>query len=382
MIKYIILYSFIFSNIGIIAEEIVGLDSLKIHDQASITILKKDAYNAPLDTLNATIRIIERRDKEVPDILITYSNESDVVRLVSGDTIYVLNIANNSFRNYYSTELSSGRETSIYYHYLYLKRNVHYYFTTANKEVEINSKTSIKPSDEIIKYESQIDNIENGITSIHKLTIFTNNYDSLEYKAHVLKDNDTINQLSVNYIFSKNIDTNKLNIINKVYNDWKTNKFKLEQKEKNIPQKKSELIGKTLKTEYNFEGLNREDINLNEELSKNKFSIIYTWGTWCGPCMMNKDNITEFVSKSEIPFYSIMFEFDNNPIKKMTKYIKINNPSYPIYRSDSFIRDNELMHFPAFLLVNSTGVILDAFDGKAENYKDYIELLNRNIKKN
>lgn len=375
MIKYLIILFFIFTCFNFLTSEIIGLDSLKFNTESTITIIKKDAKGNYLDSIFATIKIIEKKNNNTQDILITYNNKKDEVKLISGDTTFIINDVNGSYRKYYSNEFKISNEITMFYYYLYKKRDITYLFTKIDEKKIIESKTSINPEQANVIYETVTHSLEKNITSIEKLTIGTINLDVFDLKAHVLIGSDTIHQLSVNYIYSNNTDSNIINRLSNTYQQWQNNKFDLEEFEQSISLKKPEIVGKELKTNYILEGLNRESIDLQKEIKNNELSVIYTWGTWCAPCMQNTENIEKFFSTSQLPFYSIMFEFNNNPLKKMKKYIDSKKTIYPVYRCDEFIIDNELKKFPEFLIINSQGQVINAYIGKPKNYNVYLDLI-------
>lgn len=360
--------------------EIVGLDSLKLKNKTKILKINKVSHSEGKDTSITYAKAYNKKDITKPDIIIRNIGQKNEFKIISNDTTYYLDPSENTYRKHYSRELYLSDEISYFYFYIYLKKNLHHFFSVHNKMKKITQSTVINPSENTIEFYSKDENLSTDITSIHSLIISTLNFDTLEIQSEVLKYNDTINQLSLHNIFTDFLDTTIENELDDIYYKWKNNKFTLKEKINEIISNNKVLEGKSIKIDYKLSGLNRNSFALEKEITKNKYTIIYIWGSWCAPCLSNIENIEKFYEFTKIPFYTLMFEYDKNPIKKMDSYIKTKKPSYPVYYNNDFVEDNKFLQFPIFLIIDNKGKIAKYHSGKVDNANMYIDLIRNLIK--
>lgn len=359
------------------AEEILGLDSLDFKNQATIRIVEYNANTKEWDTSSSELIMYKSENLENLDFLLSSSESPNDYKIFSNDTINYLNIEKNQYRQGRFEALKWRGEVIVFYYYLNQRRDMDKVFLRDNKESELTSVLKVNPEAGTIHFSSEYIRPEDESVSKTEIIISSKNYDSLHYKSQSWQYEQLYIQLSADYIFTKEIDSEKKKKLDEIYYNWKSDKYKLMPLVSAKPRPVSELVGKVLKTDLKFEGLNRDTFNLKEQLAENGYSVLYTWGSWCGPCLENRDNLKEFVTKSDIPLYTIMYEYDKYPEKKMKKYMEVNKPIYDVYRSDNFINDNKLTNFPKFMVVDSEGKIVEAYDGLAPNPETYLKLVSK-----
>lgn len=363
------------------AEEILGLDSLNFKNQATIRIVGYNANTKGWDTTISELLMYKSENIDKPDFLLTSSATPNEYKIFSNDSLNYVNIEKNQYRQGRFEALKWRGEVIVFYYYFNQRRDMDKVFLRDNKESVLTSVLKVNPEEGTIHFSSEY--IRPEIEHISKTEIIINskNYDNVQYKSESWRSDKLYIQLSADYIFTKEIDSEKKKKLDEIYYNWKSDKYKLMPLVSTKPRPVSELVGKVLKTEYDFQGVNRDAFKLKEKLAENGYSVLYTWGSWCGPCMENRDNLKEFVAKSDIPFYTIMYEYDKKPEKKIIKYMEINKPTYGVFLSDNFINDNELSSFPIFMVVDSEGKIVDAYNGLAPNSDVYLKIVSKYITK-
>ncbi len=113
-----------------------------------------------------------------------------------------------------------------------------------------------------------------------------------------------------------------------------------------------------------FENIELEDLEKHKtdfiSLPKpNKITILYFWGTWCGPCLQQTDLVSAFYdsTKNMINFYSIHYGAN---IENIKKYKELKNINFPIFKiSDANLKIARVEGFPTFIVVDKNGIIVE-----------------------
>lgn len=131
-----------------------------------------------------------------------------------------------------------------------------------------------------------------------------------------------------------------------------------------------------------LKGLNVPDAKLLDLFNNKKYLIIYTWGTWCGFCLFNINNVNKF-SENVPPLFSfVSFDFENSiniKKEKLLNYFKINNINYPVYHGDEFIYLKNIIEYPNFIVINKNLEVVLSHGGYVKDYNVYLDLL-KNLK--
>lgn len=121
---------------------------------------------------------------------------------------------------------------------------------------------------------------------------------------------------------------------------------------------------------------------MKEFLDKNDYAIIYTWGTWCGPCIFNTDNVKKFNNDYNSPgFFTLIHEHGRATLEQKKKYVERKKVPYPVYTNEEFVKSNNLYSFPTFLVLNKEGIIIDIKEGTSKDgeylYEEFTKYRNK-----
>ncbi|MFY8161092.1 MAG: TlpA family protein disulfide reductase [Candidatus Kapaibacteriota bacterium] len=129
---------------------------------------------------------------------------------------------------------------------------------------------------------------------------------------------------------------------------------------------------------YNIKNLNNEDVKLEVN---GKHKIIFFWGTWCGACKLAFNPLNEFIklngNKFEVISISVKEPNDTNQLR----YIKGKNFQFTFLKNGDLTADYYgLTSYPSFVILNKDLKIEDFAIGYFENFNDYLQYLNNELK--
>lgn len=376
--KYI-LTIFILFSFNIYSSELIGLDSLQFGNKIKILTLTENDSTKNIDTSTTYLKIYKNKNTLKPDLSIFNTDYQEHIRIISQDTSYFYFIDTNVFNKRKTSEFYTNSEIGIFYAFIYLKKNMFNSFYDFSKHIKLTTISEILPDSNLILHNIELQNIESNSKSKIKLTINTDDFSKLEYFDDMLEGPNDYSISKKHYIFY-NIPE-QLPIFDKMdslyYFNRKNYEFKVQTKRKRISNTNVK-IGDTLNINSPFVGVNSDDFDIKEYFKNNDFLFIYTWGSWCEPCMLNSENVGNFnkeIKKGNL--VTLISELHSKTIPQLKKIVKIKNIDYPVFSNDKFIMDNGLTTFPAMLKINKEGIVLGVIEGKVYDYTEYMELLDK-----
>lgn len=354
---------------------IIGLDSLNLGNKIEILKVKKSIYTGNKDTIRVYVEYFENLKSDKPDFFIKYSNLPDRYILLSRDSIFQLLFITNEYRQFKSNQFEYANEISELYRIIYKKEAPNTRISRFTKNIKIETKTEILPSKKQIYFSSKLISSENLYT-ITELTIQTDTFNELEYKFKFFENGKNIEQLESHYVYKKANNTSIFNEFEEIYYNWRNNYKKILNTEPKKDRKKLRK-GDTLDLNYILYGLNRDNLNLEDYFKSNKYLIIYTWGTWCGPCISNTKNVIRFNKECRNNnFVTLICEKGKADLNEMRTYVNRKKLSYPVCNNEAFIKKNHFQVYPSMIVLNSRGIVVDAIFGCASDghylYEDII----------
>lgn len=236
---------------------------------------------------------------------------------------------------------------------------------TFHNSLKIVNETQIISENKQIIFNSKIIYSDSHY-ALRKIILNTEHFDKMEYFFEDVENGETIDQFTYHYIYLK---SDPLPIFKQMedvyYNEFKS----YNEKEIETQKKKKDLaIGDKLNLNYNLVGINRKDIYLKEYFKQNDFLIIYTWGTWCGPCIANTKNVEKFYEEcKKTKFITLMCEKGKADFSKKKSYTDRKNISYPVYSNEDFVKDNNFSVYPILAVIDKYGTVIDMVIGYADD---------------
>tara|TARA_B100001093_G_C26384670_1_gene824465 strand:+ start:150 stop:671 length:522 start_codon:yes stop_codon:yes gene_type:complete len=134
------------------------------------------------------------------------------------------------------------------------------------------------------------------------------------------------------------------------------------------------LIGKKL-SEFNLQNITEESNISNIDLSKNEFTLINFWASWCSPCRKEHEFLLSLNRESNLKILGINFKDKKNNARNFLK--ELGNPYHLIAKDDdgsaSIIFG--IYGIPESILVNNNLRVLKKYIGPI-NHKDYKEIIS------
>lgn len=356
--------------------EIIGLDSLDLGNNIEIHILKKSDYTGEIDTNIVYLLLFDNPKADKPNMLIKGSKNAPNNIYIAEDTMYVYIDSTMEYIKQKTNAFDFDNELFTFNYYLLKKQNPFTALRNFSNKIRLKSNTEVRPELNQIYNHSEF-NHSNGSVSTVDLFIDTKNFDKLEYVSIYMENNDTLDQVYNHYIFKKSNDTNIFRELERFYvEDY------LKYKEIDISSSlkvkpKIIAIGDTVDLNYTLKGINRENLNLKEFFTKNEYLFVYTWGTWCAPCLDNVMNVERFNKELNRPgFVTVMYEKGNASEKEKQIYVDRKKPNYPVYSSFDFVKNNNFYSFPTFAVIDKNGIILDIILGGTSDSFIYQKVLD------
>jgi thiol-disulfide isomerase/thioredoxin len=124
----------------------------------------------------------------------------------------------------------------------------------------------------------------------------------------------------------------------------------------------AELIGKKLN--FKAEDLDHNWYTSEELFSKNRFTLVNIWGTWCGPCKSELADLGEFHRQIGDKDCGVLgIEHEHKAYEKFVQdakdILKEKNVTYPnVLINDDMDLNDKIPGHPTFFFVNSEGVVV------------------------
>lgn len=132
-------------------------------------------------------------------------------------------------------------------------------------------------------------------------------------------------------------------------------------------QKTSDLIDQKLPTFSLAKLYNQKQKFSNDDLSKNQYSLINFFASWCNSCLIEHQHLLKFKENKKINLYGIAWrDIDDNTKKFIEKH---GNP-YQIIAIDSkneFGKEINLQGVPESIVINKSGKIVYHHRGPVTN---------------
>ena len=140
----------------------------------------------------------------------------------------------------------------------------------------------------------------------------------------------------------------------------------------------SSVIGKKI-DEIELTSLNGDSFLNTKDLTKNNFTLINFWASWCAPCRAEHQILMDISKKNKIRIIGINFKDKNSNAKVFLK--ELGNPF-------SFVAKDELgkksiifgiYGIPESILINKELIILHKFIGplNIEDYNKILDIINK-----
>lgn len=144
--------------------------------------------------------------------------------------------------------------------------------------------------------------------------------------------------------------------------------------------RKKRKILDSLDENYLLKGINTEDTKLEELFDSNKYLLVYSWGIWCGPCRLNKNNAIQLSNEvsSKFKFISVNCEINKKYAKiELIEYISKNKLSFPVYYGCEFLDFYKSNEYPNLLVFNNRLEIIGNYSGYVKDVSEYLEFLEQ-----
>jgi thiol-disulfide isomerase/thioredoxin len=144
----------------------------------------------------------------------------------------------------------------------------------------------------------------------------------------------------------------------------------------------AELIGKKLT--FKAEDLDHNWHTSEELFSQNRFTLVNVWGSWCGPCKSELEDLGEFHRQIEDKNCGVLgleheFEEYEEFAQEAKDLLKENNVTYPnVLVNDDMDSIKAFSSHPSFFFVNSEGVVVSpAFTGAVPVFDKFMPELDK-----
>lgn len=380
LIEFIVfpLLLFLFVSVSY-SGDLPGLDSLDLGDEVEIVMIEKSIYSGENDSTSVFVKLIENNKYERPEMWIYREKVSDGIAHLFGDsaTYYFKN--EGEYNRFKSNYFEYDNEINSYYELVYLKRFVYSSISVANHDIIINRKSLISPSEGMIKTDFEIVYNQMDSKILETIHVDVVERDELFYSFSYFRGGKEIEQLNLNYIFKKSENDSIFEMIDGFIKDSVQNYTQKEPKKRE--KRIIAALGDTLDIDYEFLGVSGESVNLKQFLIDHDYAIIYTWGTWCGPCIFNTDNVKKFNNEYNSPgFFTLIHEHGRASLEQKKQYVSRKKVPYPVYTNEDFVKSNNLYSFPTFLVLDKEGIIIDIQERTSKDgeylYEEFIKYRN------
>ena len=379
MKKIIPLLLFLFVSVSY-SGDLPGLDSLDLGDEVEIVMIEKSIYSGENDSTSVYVKLIENDKYERPEMWIYREKESDGIAHLFGDSATYY-FKNEGEYNRFKSNYFDGGNNEIMKLYDLAYRNFHFsnHISVANHDIIINRKSLISPSEGMIKTDFEIVYTQMDSKILETIHVDVLERDELLYSFSYFRGGKEIEQLNLNYIFKKSENDSIFEIMDSFIKDSVQNYTQKEPKKRE--KRIIAALGDTLDIDYEFLGVSGESVNLKQFLIDHDYAIIYTWGTWCGPCIFNTDNVKKFNNEYNSPgFFTLIHEHGRASLEQKKQYVSRKKVPYPVYTNEDFVKSNNLYSFPTFLVLDKEGIIIDIQEGTSKDgeylYEEFIKYRN------
>lgn len=346
------------------------LDSIKINNNIEIKNHSKSVYTNKIKTYSSYVKLY--RDSLNYTIL-ELDSANGFYNLYREDSTFIYNIRDKNYKKFPSNFKETQNRISDLYWLIFKKELFHIDTTSKDSNLIINHKLSYDNKNSLVNFKGSVESKINKLTAVISLTVNLVNYDTLDFKFYLLESGDTIDVLTSHSTF---IDaSNDIEIFKSIDNFYNMNRFNYSLDTSKI-QRSSYLeykINDSLDINFDLIGISDNDSDFTNLFKENDHLAIYTWGTWCGPCISNQKLMKQFSNTfNKFPFISIIYEKRKVDKIELKEYLNRKLIEYPVYLSDDFIEVNKLNIFPAFIILNKEGIIKEIKYG-TENFEDFLK---------
>lgn len=372
---------FLLVPIFIYSDEIPGASYLELSDKIEILHIEVNDYTFDYDSTITYLRVI--KDSNDKNVYIDYKENDTIIRIHYPDT------TTKSFyltKNYYyksshikrifehaSNAICLDDNNSTFFSYasnfdkkfLFRELSMNYKYNHEQEIMTISMKRGTDTS-----YSSQLDstilNIKDSVAYYSSIE----NYNKPDAKEFFYRQ----------YIYPSKNDS-IFDYLDDFYKNGR-HKIKLRPLSDYPPRKKKKLIkiGDTLDLNHQLIGVNKEDILLIEVVNKNKYTLIYNWGVWCGFCLTNTDNVKKInnLKLNDCSFITINCEGKRVQNDKVETYVEKTKTEYPVYISCEALEKNGIYTYPQTTLVDSRGIVVDFTTGGGGDFETFEKFLIKN----
>jgi len=134
------------------------------------------------------------------------------------------------------------------------------------------------------------------------------------------------------------------------------------------------LVGQKI-TEIKLDHFSKNKIITEKDLSKNDFTLINFWASWCGPCRLEHPYLLNLNNEKNLNIIGVNFKDKKNSALEFLN--ELGNP-YDVLVKDE--RGKQSVNFgiygiPESVLINENLIIIKKFIGPISN-KDYNSIIN------
>lgn len=351
------------------------LDSLNINNKIKVLSIHKSVYTGIPDTTVLFAGIYE--DKMSRFNLLIFNPDSSFYQLYTEDSLFFYDREKETYKSReYDFKRYQELASDIYWLF-YEKRLM--YLDSSNFKKGYNIRIEEKCDSIGNKY--LLGNLKslNEDTELEvRIKVKEQKSDTLYFNFQFLESGETLDNLTSNRIFINDNHSPIFDSLDKFYLFERFYYFSDSSKSFKKSITKELYVGDELLIDFTFLGLNSKDINLNEYFKKNNYIAIYTWGTWCSPCISNRPNVVKFNNLfNSFTFITLAYEFGRASESEMNSYIKRNKLNFSVLFSDLFIESNNLKLFPALIVIDKFGVINDIYYGFQTDFTNYQSIINK-----
>ncbi len=357
--------------------EIIGLDSINLGDKIEILNLKKSVYTGEIDTNIIYLRLFENPNADKPNMLVKGLEYANNYVYIIKDSMYIYSDSTMEYIKNKTNIFEFDNEFTVFDYYLIRKINPFTALQNYRTNIQLKSNTEVRPISNEIYHHYQFKH-SNGFESAVELYIDTKDFDKFEYVSYLIENGDSLDQLYQHFIFRKSKDNIIFEEMDRFYVEDYLKYSEAIITPLPIDKPKKIAIDDTINLDYTLIGLNRSDINLREYFKENEFLFVYTWGTWCAPCLSNIENIKKFNNEFKSNgFVTIMYEKGKATKQEMQTYLNRKKTTYPVYSNFNFVKYNNFYSFPAFAVINKNGVVVDLILGGSDEVFLYQSILDK-----